>query len=367
MTRLFAAVWAICLAGTALAETPAQTAERALSLLNEASRQLEEAGSGRERVRALTATVQGYEKGLSALREGLRAAAQREAQLSVDLTAQEAEIGQLLGALQVISRVPEPLGLVHPAGPSGTARAGMLLADVTPGLQAEVEQLRAQVQEMQDLRVLQEQAATRLADGLAGAQTARTALSQAMADRTDLPKRFTEDPIQTAVMIASTETLEGFASALTLIEDDPAAPQPAPIAALKGTLPLPVAGQVLRRAGQADSAGVVRPGLLVATGSEALVTTPVPATIRYRGPLLNFGLVSILEPEGGMLFVFAGMAQVFGEAGQVIPAGDPVGLMGGTSQSSEGGGNTRPETLYIEVRENNRTVDPETWFRTGRE
>jgi septal ring factor EnvC (AmiA/AmiB activator) len=56
----------------------------------------------------------------------------------------------------------------------------------------------------------------------------------------------------------------------------------------------------------------------------------------------------------------------------VIPAGTPVGLMGGDvpeigailSLSSEGTGTDRSETLYIEVREGNSPVDPATWFRT---
>ncbi|MEZ5674303.1 MAG: hypothetical protein R3D81_03330 [Thalassovita sp.] len=40
-------------------------------------------------------------------------------------------------------------------------------------------------------------------------QKARADLSQALADRTNLPKRFTEDPVKTAILISSTETLEG--------------------------------------------------------------------------------------------------------------------------------------------------------------
>jgi septal ring factor EnvC (AmiA/AmiB activator) len=34
------------------------------------------------------------------------------------------------------------------------------------------------------------------------------------------------------------------------------------------------------------------------------------------------------------------------------------------SLSSEGTGTDLSETLYIEVREDNSPVDPETWFRT---
>jgi septal ring factor EnvC (AmiA/AmiB activator) len=141
----------------------------------------------------------------------------------------------------------------------------------------------------------------------------------------------------------------------------------------KGSLRLPVDAQVLRRAGEADAAGIRRPGLVLATRSSALVVTPTAATIRFRGPLLDYGNVMILEPQPGVLFVMGGLAQVYGDAGEVIPEGTPIGLMGGNglesgailSQSGDASGNARSETLYIEVREGKVPVDPELWFQTN--
>ena len=147
------------------------------------------------------------------------------------------------------------------------------------------------------------------------------------------------------------------------------------ISNLRGTLPLPVQGQILRRAGEAESAGITRPGLLVATRPRALVTAPTAATIRYRGPLLDYGNVMILEPQAGTLFVLAGLDVVYGGIGEVIPAGSPIGLMGGQdaeigeilANSGNGTGTGRPETLYIEVRQDDAPVDPEAWFATREE
>ncbi|MBZ0124253.1 MAG: peptidoglycan DD-metalloendopeptidase family protein, partial [Roseovarius sp.] len=195
-----------------------------------------------------------------------------------------------------------------------------------------------------------------------------------MADRTDLPRRFTEDPVQTALLVASTETLEGFASGLSQIAVNEAPGSLPGIAERKGTLPLPVSGTVLHRAGEADAAGIVRPGIVVATRPRALVTTPAAATVRYRGPLLDYGNVIILEPQAGILLVIAGLDVVYGETGEVLPGGSPVGLMGGPETGPDGllsgdGAGTdagRSETLYIEVRQDNTPVDPETWFRTDK-
>ncbi|WP_243694404.1 murein hydrolase activator EnvC family protein [Shimia isoporae] len=355
---------------------PAGAARAAAEQLEAASVALSKAKGSRDRVKSLTGVVHAYEAGLTALRAGLRRAAIREAQLSKQLKSQEVEIARLLGVLQTMGQDPSPVMLLHPEGPAGTARAGMILADVTPALEAKAASVRRDLEEVTILRSLQEGAAETLQEGLAGAQRARQELSKAMADRTDLPMRFTEDPVQTALLIASTETLEGFASALVDLQVEGMSEIDLPdVTGRKGALALPVEARILRRAGEADAAGIVRPGLVLATRPNALVTAPTAATIRYRGPLLDYGNVMILEPQPGYLFVLAGLAQVYGSVGEVVPEGTPVGLMGGNdpevgailSQSSEGTGQDRTETLYIEVREGKSPVDPETWFKTNKD
>lgn len=369
MLRLALALWCLMALPLAAQTDPAEAARAAARQIEAAALSLQEAESARDRVRALTETVQAYEAGLAAMRDGLRRAALREAQLTLQLQASEAEIAALLGVLTTIGAAPAPVLMLHPGGPLGSARSGMMLAEVTPGLNAAAERLRRDLEEVRTLRLLQQDAAQTLEDGLAGVQSARAELSQAVADRTDLPRRFTADPMRTAILIASTETLEGFASGLAEIAEGEIAPTAA--TAPKGEVPLPAQGVLLRRAGQADAAGVVRPGILLATRPRALVSAPAAATIRYLGPLLDLGNVVILEPQADTLFILSGLSEVFGEAGQVIPEGSPVGLMGGSdpetgsilSTSGEGTGTDRTETLYIEVRERNEPVDPAQWFR----
>ncbi|ETA53910.1 murein hydrolase activator EnvC family protein [Ponticoccus alexandrii] len=353
------------------AQTAGDAAQKAAEALEAASVLLQSADSGNDRVAALTDTIRAYEDGLAAMREGLRAAAVRETELSRKLASQEAEVAQLLGVLSSVGGRAAPQTLLHPQGPLGSARAGMLVAAVTPALAGRAADLRADLEEVSALRALQENAADTLEEGLSGVQQARTELSQAIADRVDLPKRFSEDPIKTAILISSTETLQGFASGLSQIaEGEGAAPTDA-IEGLRGTIPLPVRGTVLRQAGDRDAAGVSRPGVVIATRPGALVTTPTAATVRYAGPLLDYGLVMILEPQADLLFVFAGLDVIYGEAGQVLPAGSPIGLMGGEaadvlSPSGEGAGAGRSETLYIEVREGDVPDDPLRWFATDK-
>lgn len=361
----------ICLVPQVLrAQGVTEQAAQASADLQAAVANLETAESARDRVAALTQTIRAYEDGLAALREALRQAHLREATLDLQFQAKRDSVAQLLGVLSQLETRPGPLLLLHPSGPLGTVRSAMMLADVTPALQAEAEKLRAELSELQDLRALQQSAGETLAAGLASAQAARTALSQAISDRTELPKRFIEDPESLRKLIESADTLQAFAAGLT--PDDY---QPQEFLDARGSLPLPVLGTLLRRPDEADAAGVRRPGVTLATRPRALVTAPWPATLRYLGPLLDYGNVIVLEPGGGYLLILAGLDIVYGEVGEVLAAGAPLGLMGGgepgvadfLASAQEGGGAQGTETLYMELRKGADPVDPTEWFAALRE
>lgn len=357
--------------GVVAAETVAEQAARASAGLSASVSALEAARTARDQVSALSQTIQAYETGLEALREALRQANIREAALTLDLDAKRDRIAQLVSALTRIEADPVPSLLLHPSGALGTARSSMILAAVTPALQIEANALRDDLTELNDLRGLQVGAGEKLVAGLKAAQTARSALSKAISDRTDLPKRFTEDQNALLGLLESSDTLDAFASGLTLNPDINGSIRD--FAAAKGTLPLPVVGKPLRAANEADAAGVRRPGISISTRPLAIVTAPWPATIRFHGLLLDYGNVMILEPGGGYLLILAGMETIYGELGEVVRAGAPLGLMGGPETTApefliatqEGGGAQATETLYIELRQGPTPVDPAEWFATA--
>ncbi len=375
---LIAAALAVSAGQAGAQSDPASAAWLAIEDLEAAAVELRTAERARDRVAALTQVVRAYEAGLEAMREGLRRVNIREAAIRGVFEAERERLSRLLGVLQSIKATPAPITLMHPDGPLGAARSGMILSDIVPALQKQTESLRHSLEEVAVLRALQESAVGVLQEGLAGVQDARTALSQAVSDRVELPRRFLADEEAMLALVNSTETLEGFASGLMAVDILPGnAPEmpPHPFASRRGALDLPVLGRVLRRYNEADAAGIRRPGLILATRPLSLVSTPAPATIRYAGPLLDYGNVAILEPESGYLIIFAGMGQVFGKVGEVLPEGAPIGLMGGQSpqaqavliQTRQGSTTDHSETLYIELRENGIPVDPSDWFAVNKE
>ncbi len=355
---------------TAQPADPAEAAQAAAQRLEAALAALAGAEGSSAQIAALTEVVRAHEDGLAAMRDALRRIEIERQRLEAAGNLRSADVARLLGVLQMLDPETAPLLLLHPSGALGTARAGMILADVTPALQSEVEALRAELAAMAELQLLQDNAIETLQNGLQGVQEARAQLSAAVSNRTDLPLRFSEDEVGTALLLASTETLSAFADGLGQTIGVELATVIADPYAGKGALELPVAGPVLRGFGSADAAGIERPGIIIATRPRALVTAPMPGTIRFRGPLLDYGNVVILEPGPEVLMIFAGLAEVLGEVGQIVPQGTPLGLMGGItpgvdailSEMAQGGGASRSETLYLEVREGQSPVDPAEWF-----
>jgi septal ring factor EnvC (AmiA/AmiB activator) len=345
-------------------------ARQAQQSLGNAWDQLERSKSAKDRIAALTGAILSFEESLSLARDSLRQISVLEARAQQKLTVEEESYSELIGVLLSIDKSPIQAELLHPDGPMATARGGMLIADLLPALEEKVQSLRSDLEAARYLSELQNQLTLDLQAGLVALQETRAALGRAIADRDDLPKRFIEDTEQTAILVTAADTLDIFASGLSLIAVDEAAGTLPDITIRKGTLPMPVRGKVIRYFNEADAAGIKRPGIVVGTSDNALVRTPTAATIRYRGPLLDYGLVSILEPQQDILYILAGLGTVYGDIGEVLPAGSPVGLMGTSElfdkknliETLNESGGLRGETLYIEVRVNKAPENPLMWF-----
>jgi septal ring factor EnvC (AmiA/AmiB activator) len=348
---------------------PVIAAQEASEALNRAAGLLFDASRARDRVAALTETVRAYEDGLEALREGMRRAALRERAIRTEFEHEEERLSALLGALSSMQTSPESLVLLHPEGPLSSARAGIMLADVTPGIDDRVRTLRSELEELVLLRALQDAASSTLRDGLDGVQSARTALSKAISQRSRSTDASATDIATMQAIVNSADTLQGFAASLATLGPSDVADS-IDFVGRRGTLSLPASGAVLARYDEADATGTRRPGLLLATSPLALVTAPHAATVRFAGPLLDLGLVAILEPEAGYLLILAGLSEAFVTQGEVLEDGAPVGLMGGPApqaeqiliETGEGSGQDRAETLYIELRKGDETLDPANWF-----
>lgn len=355
------ALLALLATATPAQADPAERAIEAARALEAATIGMQQATSGRSRITALSETIQAYEDGLLALREGLREAQLREAVLARQFSAAGTDLSRLLAVLMATDRVDPSLALLHPEGALQTARAAMLLGELSPIMAREVAELRDALDDLRAVRRARQYGLLALEQGLETAQAARVALAQAIAERGPLPQRLIDSPDYLDALARDSATLQDFADELSQRSAHGDAAPVAGFASARGTLDLPVRATLLHRFGQPDAAGVVRQGLVLATSPQALVTAPWSATVRYAGPLSGHGQVVILEPAEAVLMVLSGLADTLVQTGEIIPLGTPLGSMP-AAHSNETGSGSRSETLYFEMRQDGKPIDPEPWF-----
>ncbi|WP_242649910.1 murein hydrolase activator EnvC family protein [Yoonia litorea] len=336
-----------------------ETSRDAIAALNNAQEQLQRADTAEDRIAALTGAVLAFEAGLKMIRAAERDVGLQEIALSEDLAAQEARIADLVAMLTTISRSSEAVRQAHPGGPLASIRAGMLLADIAPVLEAEAAEVAGMLQSQQELRAEQREVSERLQSGLDQITAARRSLALAMDADQSLPFSFEDNDAEVAALAQSAENLAAFADRLAQTR-----PDPVQVLEPAGNLPLPVAGIIL----PTDGSG--RPGVRIAAPPRALVTTPVAATVLFDGPLLDYGNIVILEPAPDVLFVIAGLEEVLASAGQILPADAPLGLLPDKQTYDDGiltenlglAVGQRAQSLYLEVREGQSAVQTDRWF-----
>jgi septal ring factor EnvC (AmiA/AmiB activator) len=365
---------ALLLAG-ALAAVPAAAAEppglarveEARALLEEAETALARAESRIARREALQKAVEAHEAALGALRAGLRALAAEDRRLTRDLAAERTRLAGLLGALQGLSLAPRSALLAHPGGALEAARSAQVIADMTPRLRARLEEAGRRIDALRSVRLGQEIARAEARGALAALQALR-----AEANRRRGGRRYRE--VRAALMRQSEEAAARAADlddlARTLRAALPLDTGARPFEQTRGTLPPPVAGRVTARYGAPDPWGRPGEGLSWTAPAHAEVTAPVDGTVRYAGPLIDYGEVVILEPEEGWLLVLAGLARAERRVGETVLAGERLGALGGPLPQSEeflleAGGSVpqvRTTDLYLELRRSGTAVDPAPWF-----
>jgi murein hydrolase activator len=106
-------------------------------------------------------------------------------------------------------------------------------------------------------------------------------------------------------------------------------------------------------AGPGRTPGVNTPqGLWFSANGAAQAVAPGDSEVVFAGSYQNLGLVLILEMLGGYHLTLAGLGRVDVHIGDLVLAGEPVGILP----------NGNAARLYMELRRNGRTVDLAPWM-----
>ncbi len=389
-----------------LSEDKTRNLEESIASLNQDSARI------RDELIASAARRKALETKISDGEDRLAKLSVREDGVKASLRERRGVLAEVLAALQRMGRNPPPALLVSPDDALASVRSAILLGAVVPGIRGETDKLVSALKELTDVR----QAIAREKDDLTGMMTAsleeekRLDLLLAENDRrnSQTTAALEAERKRSEELASKATSLEGLVGSLESEissvreameraraeeqrvarlseaerEKERAAAEagmpdknriaPAyPFASLKAKLDLPVAGDVLRRFGDADGTGHFSKGIVVATGPEAIVTAPADGFVVFAGDFRSYGRMIILNTGDGYHVVMTGMDNVRTRQGMFVFSGEPIASMGAKRVASAAAlalETDRP-TLYIEFRKDGVPVDSQPWWtakNTGR-
>ncbi|MGZ3352162.1 MAG: murein hydrolase activator EnvC family protein [Xanthobacteraceae bacterium] len=344
----------------------------------------------------IAAQVRGVETRVGNAEARLRPLDAREQQIRSSLDSRRSEIVEVLAALQRAGRRTPPALLVRPEDALQSLRTAMLLGAVVPELRARAEKLTGDLTEMVTLRKAIATERDRLAadgDKLRSDQTRLAALvDERQRQQSSIERDMEAEGARAITLSRQVDSLQGLIakmeqdlkSAAKAAETASLQGAPAPLngkpnlgglkdaarlspaiafASAKGLFALPVNGVKIRDFGGSDGAGGVEKGISLATRPGSQVTTPCDGWVVYAGPFRSYGQLLILNAGGGYHVLIAGMERISVNIGQFVLTGEPVAIMGTTSQvASILATNASQPVLYVEFRKDGTPIDPGPWW-----
>ncbi|GHU02322.1 hypothetical protein FACS1894186_6790 [Alphaproteobacteria bacterium] len=134
--------------------------------------------------------------------------------------------------------------------------------------------------------------------------------------------------------------------------------KPAPtfaFAKAKGQISPPATGAIVKEFGEKE-AGTTAKGLTFAAREGSKVLSPFDGTVLFADSFRGYGLLAIIEHEGGYHSLLAGMSALDVHAGDHVLAGEPVGT---AAAPTSGHG------VYFELRQRGTPINPKPWLTSG--
>lgn len=334
--------------------------------------------------------IQNNEETLSVMEERLKTLEQDYIATKEKMALKDENLVKILSSLQSLALKPTEALFVQPLTPVDIVRSAMLLRETVPYLETQAEMIKQELdvldskrkviqkqvkkiieqqgqleREQAQMKVLAEtkskyqaQISKRSAETkkniakLAGqAQDLRDLLGKLEKERDAKRRQMAEEAKKKILSVSKSEQQE----TTDLIKLDPEIINEtgANFIKAKGLLPRPVIGTIVTHYGEEMAKGVSSKGITIKTRNMAQVIAPFDGSVLFAGPFRGYGNLIIIEHGKGYTSLLAGLDSIDCETGQMLLAGEPIGVM-------PSGESAR---LYVELRKDNRPLNPESWFK----
>ena len=336
--------------------------------------------------------IQDRERTLTDLEAQLTDLEEQRAEMSTTLIKKDAQMREVLLALERLAVRPTDALLLQPLRPSDAIRSGLVLSAAIPALTENAARLQIELEALYATRTAIIDRRSTLAIEALSLIEDQTRLERLHTEKASLQKGLERQATDAEKRVAALareandlrdlldrviadrrrqdaeEADRAARDAPILTPPDGAAPTPdivaarrpePPIAArsfskARGTLPFPVEGRLSQRYGENTESDGLAKGIVITTRTAAQVVSPFDGVVAFAGTFRGYGQLLILEHSEGYHTLLAGMSHLDGAVGQTVLAGEPVGVM-----APEG-----VPSLYVEMRRGGQPINPLPWLAT---
>jgi septal ring factor EnvC (AmiA/AmiB activator) len=350
-------------------------------LRDEAREREKEVAELRRRMIETANALQDAERRLAEIRRQTAELQSEEGRLKTSLIEQQRSLGDVLAALQSIERARPPALLVSPDDAAKAVRTAMLLADVTPQIEAKAALLKSSLDDLEKVRTALEAERKKFEKTNEEIAARRTMLAELLSkkqgERRVAARLAAAAQSETAALAARATSLRDIIGRLDRLarvvaprlKPPPASnvtsgalavrpvsrPQPftpsRAFAGARGTLRPPVVGNVIGKFGGTKPEGGKYDGMRFSASDKAIVTAPFEGQIAFARSWNPIGNLIVLDVGGGYHILLMGVGAFLVEEGQSVKAGEPVAAMAGSGAE-----------LDLEIRKNGEPVNPSLWL-----
>lgn len=339
---------------------------------------------------AVAEKMQAREVDIGAAEERLSRLESDTRKIRADLATRRAAISRLLAGLQRIERNPPPALVVEPRDVLSALRGAMMFGTIVPELKHDAANLSEQLTRLETLKLQTREEQDRLKDYVARLDSSKSEMTdlqsrkRALLAETD--QQLAAERERTQALAARAKDLKQLletlaaerkrAEAKALAEADKAQREALAKARLpklvfadaRGRLEYPAQGKIIKAYGAEDGFGGKTRGVFISTRPAAQIVAPADGEVQFAGQFRSYGQLLILDTGGGYHVLLAGMGEITALQGQVLKAGEPVGVMGKTAASGTLTGDQVQDgkpVLYIEFRKQGEAIDSSPWWVGG--
>jgi septal ring factor EnvC (AmiA/AmiB activator) len=330
----------------------------------------------RDNLVAGAAITQNREAELSRLEAEVKRLEAQERAADGDFQRRQAQLSQILAALQRITlRPPATLLAARSEDANDTVRGALLLRSLVPELENRAKVLRQEIEAYAALRQLLKERRELVGRVDRALGQDRRALALLMERKAQLLRDTEEEQDRLRERLEKltrdAATLREFLQRVQAESAKPEIARGAPrtaaltepaqrraVAAHRGKLTPPAQGRLISAFKPDKDEGQFNKGVLIEARKGAQAVAPFDGQVMFAGPFRGYGRILIIDHGDGYLSVLTGLERTDAIVKQWVLAGEPVGAVGAFDADGP--------RLYYELRHQGRPINPAPWLAVNR-